>query len=94
MNYSRCPKCGAPESDFINTTFEQSEKCKENAKNSIINNINKKEDLYTKLSLYSGADEHGKYWVITGRKSLRENDLVELADWIARELKWIPRQKG
>ena len=50
------------------------------------------DEIYKKLQLFSGADEGGKYWEIEGTgKALRENDLVELANWIAIELGWIKR---
>lgn len=48
--------------------------------------------LYQKLELMSSADEQGKYWEIRSNgETLHEADLVELADWIARELGWIRR---
>lgn len=48
--------------------------------------------LYQKLELMSTADEQGKCWEIRSNgETLRETDLVELADWIARELGWIGR---
>jgi len=53
-------------------------------------------DLYEKMELLSGADENGRYWEIRPRtfiEVLRETDLVELADWIARELGWIRRDR-
>jgi len=53
-------------------------------------------DLYEKMELLSGADENGRYWEIRPRtfiEVLRETDMVELADWIARELGWIRRDR-
>lgn len=52
----------------------------------------KNRTLYQKIELVSSADEQGKSWEIrsTG-ETLREADLVELAEWIARELGWIRR---
>lgn len=48
--------------------------------------------VYQKLELMSSADEQGKYWEIRSNgETLHEADLVELADWIARELGWIRR---
>lgn len=47
-------------------------------------------DLYGKVDLISYSDEHGKLWEIRSNGiPLREADLVELANWIARELGWI-----
>jgi len=54
------------------------------------------DDLYKKMELLSGTDEKGRYWKIRPRtftEVLRETDLVELADWIARELGWIRRDR-
>jgi hypothetical protein len=46
--------------------------------------------LYQKIELISSADENGKYWEIrSSGETLREADLVEMAEWIARELGWI-----
>jgi hypothetical protein len=53
-------------------------------------------DLYEKMELLNGADENGRYWEIRPRtftEVLRETDMVELADWIARELGWIRRDR-
>ena len=53
-------------------------------------------DLYKKMELFGGVDETGKLWEIRPRtftEVLRETDLVELADWIARELGWIKRDR-
>ena len=53
-------------------------------------------DLYKKMELCIGVDEKGKLWEIRPRtytEVLRETDLVELADWIARELNWIKRDR-
>jgi hypothetical protein len=60
------------------------------------------DDLYKKMELLNGADENGRYWEIRPRtflgilsaiEVLRETDMVELADWIARELGWIKRDR-
>jgi len=54
------------------------------------------DDLYKKIELVNGADEKGRYWEIKARPFtgiLREADLVELADWIAREIGWIKRDR-
>lgn len=49
----------------------------------------KRNPLYKKMELLSGADEKGKYWEIRPRtftEVLREADLIDLSIWIAREL--------
>lgn len=58
-----------------------------------------KRSLYERYTLFTGLDENGRYWDIYCKATvsleevhLRENDMVELADWIARELGWINRK--
>jgi hypothetical protein len=55
--------------------------------------------LYDRYTLLTGLDEDGRYWDIYCKDTvtveevhLRETDMVELADWIARELGWIKRK--
>jgi hypothetical protein len=50
--------------------------------------------VFDKMEFYSGADEKGKWWEFRGKdKLLREADLAELAEWIAREIGWIKRSR-
>ena len=58
----------------------------------VINMNDESQAVYKKLELFSSVDDQGKCWEIRStEESLRESDLVELANWIARELGWIKK---
>lgn len=50
--------------------------------------------VFEKMELVSGVDEKGKWWEFRDNgELLRESDLAELAEWIAREIGWIKKTK-
>jgi hypothetical protein len=59
----------------------------------VVNMEDDSQAVYKKLELFSSVDDQGKCWEIrkSTEESLRESDLVELANWIARELGWIKK---